>query len=704
MQVNKNKERIEALVEELNDANHSYYVLNKPIMSDYDFDMKLKELEKLEKESNYILPYSPTQRIGSDLQKEFKNVDRTRVMGSIANVYVIDELKDWLDQFDPMSTSFLLEPKYDGTSCSLIYENGVLVSASTRGNGYTGSDITENVKMIKNIPLKLKVNQTGVTKDLYYENIYVPDKIEIRGEILMPKSVFNKLNEDRKKNGFELFANERNAAAGSLKQLDPKITAERQLIFKPYGVFCDDNSFNQRYLKFQHCALDVAEIFGFDEPAYWRAMDTHTVIELLHGFEEHFLYKQDYCMDGCVVKINSLEQQEKIGYTQKVPKWAKAFKFKQEQASTKLLNVELQMGMSGQISFVGILDPVEVDGSKISNVTLNNMDYIHKMDIHIGDYVFVQKNGAVIPGIVGIDYDRNESELVERIEIKTPEVCPFCGSKLVKKDVDGAHYYCMNKNCREKNIQKINHFCKKECMNIDGISLKTVRKMYDLGLVTKWQDLYSLKYEDLINDGFGEKTSKNIIDQVEKSKSNDQYRVLMSLGIPMIGRITAKKIIKVFGNFGNLKNATLSDVASVDGVGDVAAMELTRYFVENSMEIEDISSIFKNVAKKQEEKKEEGKSEVSSTNKPNIENVEHVNNHVNNIAGKRILATGKLTNFTRQSIIDSVEDHGGIYASTIGINLDYLIVGENAGAAKLKKAKELNINMISEDEYLKMIS
>lgn len=699
------KEMIESLVDELNDANHRYYVLNEPIMSDYDFDMKLKQLEQLETEENYILPYSPTQRIGSDLQKEFKEVKRDRVMGSIANVYVIDELKEWLNQFDPISTSFLLEPKYDGTSCSLIYENGVLVSASTRGNGFTGSDITENVKTIKNIPLKLKVNQTGVTGDWNYENIYVPEKVEVRGEILMPKSVFKKLNEERKAAGLELFANERNAAAGSLKQLDPKVTAERQLIFKPYGMFTDDNSFNQSYLKYQHCALDIAEILGFDEPAYWRSMDAHTVIELLYGFEQHFIYNQDYCMDGCVIKIESIEQQNTIGYTQKVPKWAKAFKFKQEQASTKLLDVELQMGMSGQISFVGVLDPVEVDGSKISNVTLNNMDYIHKMDIHIGDYVFVQKNGAVIPGIVGIDYDRNESELVERIEIKTPEVCPFCGSKLVKKDADGAHYYCMNKNCREKNIQKINHFCKKECMNIDGISLKTVRKMYELGLVTKWQDLYSLKYEDLINDGFGEKTSKNIIDQVEKSKSNDQSRVLMSLGIPMIGRITAKKIIKVFGNFGNLKNATLSDVASVDGVGDVAAMELTRYFVENSMEIEDISSIFKNVAKKQEEKKEEVKkeevkNEVSSTNKPNIENVERVNK----IEGKRILATGKLTNFTRQSIIDSVEDHGGIYASTIGINLDYLIVGENAGAAKLKKAKELNINMISEDEYLKMIS
>lgn len=710
---NKNKELIEDLVEELNDANHSYYVLNDPIMSDYDFDMKLKELERLEKESNYILPYSPTQRIGSDLQKEFKNVDRTRVMGSIANVYVIDELKDWLDQFDPMSTSFLLEPKYDGTSCSLIYDNGVLVSASTRGNGYTGSDITENVKTIKNIPLKLKVNKTGVTKDWNYENIYVPDKIEIRGEILMPKSVFNKLNEDRKKNGLDLFANERNAAAGSLKQLDPNITAERNLIFKPYGVFCDDNSFNKRYLKFQHCALDVAEIFGFDKPSYWRAMDAHTVIDLLYGFEEYFLYNQDYCMDGCVVKINSLEQQENIGYTQKVPKWAKAFKFKQEQASTKLLNVELQMGMSGQISFVGILDPVEVDGSKISKVTLNNIDYIHNMDIHIGDYVFVQKNGAVIPGVIGIDYDRNEDECVDRVEIKTPDVCPFCGSKLVKKDSDGAHYYCVNRNCREKNIQKINHFCKKECMNIDGISLKTIRKMYDFGLIETWRDLYSLTYEALVNDGFGEKTAKNIIDQIEKSKSNPQYRILMSLGIPMIGRVTSRKLIDSFGSINNLKNATLESVSAVDGVGDVAAMEITRYFVENSSEIDNIINLFKKSGEKKEAVKEiTAKSIIPISNVNNI--VDLNNDSVNSvitekkenhsIVGKRFLATGKLNNFSRQSIMDSVEENGGIYASTIGINLDYLIVGENAGAAKLKKAKELNINMIDENEYINMIS
>ena len=710
----KNKEKIEALVEELNDANHSYYVLNNPIMSDYDFDMKLKELEKLEEESHYILPYSPTQRIGSDLQKEFKNVNRTRVMGSIANVYVIDELKEWLKQFDSISTTFLLEPKYDGTSCSLIYKNGLLVSASTRGNGYTGSDITENVKTIKNIPLKLKINKTGVTNDWHYENIYVPETVEIRGEILMPKSVFKLLNEERKKNGLELFANERNAAAGSLKQLDPKITAERQLIFKPYGMFCDDNNFNNNYLKSQHCALDIAEIFGFDEPSYWRAVDANTVIELLYGFEQYFLYNQDYCMDGCVIKINSLEQQDNIGYTQKVPKWAKAFKFKQEQASTKLLDVELQMGMSGQISFVGILDPVEVDGSEISKVTLNNMDYIHNMDIHIGDYVFIQKNGAVIPGIVGIDYDRNEDEGVERVEIKTPDVCPFCGSKLIKKDADGAHYYCVNRHCIEKNIQRINHFCKKECMNIDGISLKTIRKMYDLCLIETWQDLYSLKYENLVNDGFGEKTARNIVYHIEKSKSNPQYRILMSLGIPMIGRVTSRKLIEVFGSINNLKNATIENISKVDGVGDVAAMELIRYFVENSSEIENISNIFKKSEQKKEEQKEINVKSLittveNNTKQANVkqecdEKISDKKERVDHVKGKRFLATGKLNNFTRQSIIDSVEEHGGIYASTIGINLDYLIVGENAGAVKLKKAKDLNINMIDENEYIQMIS
>ena len=752
------KKKIEQLVEQLNDANHRYYVLNDPVMSDYEFDMKLKELESLENETNYILPYSPTQRVGSDLQEDFKDVEREHVMGSIANVYDYDELSEWLNQFDSVDNSFLLEPKYDGTSCSLIYENGLLIQASTRGNGWKGSDITANVKTIKNIPLKLKVNNTGVTNDWHYEKIYVPSKIEIRGEILMPKSVFKKLNKERTEAGEQTFANERNAAAGSLKQLDPKVTASRGLIFKPYSILTDDKTFWDQYVKYQHCMLDIAEIFGFDEPAYWRCADANTVKVFVGEFENRWLNEQDYCMDGCVIKLESTKKQEEIGYTQKVPKWAKAFKFKQEQASTKLKSIDIQMGMSGQLSFVAVLDPVEVDGSTITNATLNNVDYIKRMDIHVGDYVFIQKNGAVIPGITGIDYERNEAENVVRVPFVEPDVCPFCGCKLVKKDVDGAHLYCSNKLCPERVVQKINHFAKKECMNIDGLSIKTIRKMNYLGLVNKWQDLYELTVEKLVYAGFGEKVSSNLIEQIQKSKELDGAHTLFALGIPMIGKITAKRLVSDFGSIKNVVKATVDDIYRTEGVGMAAAQSLISYIAENSDEIADVINILPteakaksvnkpadkvvnnvvySVANKQVDKKtatvqplhtnqvtrmvatpvvEQNKKLADITSNVNQEKQEKttfesevkneepvVVSNESQIVGKRIMATGKLQNFTRESIIDSVEENGGIYASTISNNLDYLIVGEKAGAVKIQKAKSLNIEMINEDQYLKMI-
>ena len=683
------KNRIDRLVEILNDANHRYYVLNDPIMSDYEFDMKLKELESLEKDTGYVLPYSPTQRIGSDLQADFNDVDRTNVMGSIANVYTVEELDDWLKQYDSIDNSFIIEPKYDGTSCSLVYENGVLVQASTRGNGYRGSDITANVKTIKNIPLKLKVNQTGVTNDWHYENIYVPNRIEIRGEILMPKSVFRRLNEERINSGEQPFANERNSAAGSLKQLDPKVTASRDLIFKPYGLLTDDTEFKKKFVQYQHCMLDIAEIFGFDEPAYWRACDGNTVKVLVYEFGERWLNQQDYCMDGCVIKIESREKQEFIGYTQKVPKWAKAYKFKQEQASTRLTSIDVQMGMSGQLSFVAVFDPVEVDGSVITNATLNNVDYIKKMDIHVGDYVFVQKNGAVIPGITGVDYERNEVEKVHRIEFKTPEVCPFCGCKLVKKDADGAHLYCSNKYCPEWVVQRINHFVKKDCMNIEGLSIKTIRKMNSIGLVNKWQDLYSLTVDKLVNNGFGEKTAKNIVEEIEKSKSLDGSHTLLAIGIPMVGKVTAKRLLHDFESIKNLVRATIDEIYRVDGVGMAASQEIVRYFTENGDEMNDVINMLPTDIKKQEK-------HVSSVQDPQKEKKP--------LEGKKLLATGKLQSFTRDSIIESVEENGGTYASSISSGLDYLIVGDKAGNAKIAKAKSLNITMINEEHYLKMIS
>lgn len=421
------KKQIEDLVELLTKANYHYYVLCDPIMSDIDFDMKLKELEKLEASTGYVLPESPSQRIGSDIQEGFKDVPRTRIMGSIANCYDLSELRSWLNNLDNVSgtgyESFLLEPKYDGVSCSLIYKNGILISGSTRGSGKVGADITENVKTIKSIPLKLELhgrknteteNYPDTINDWHYEGLYIPNEIEIRGEILLPKSEFARINAERRAEGLPEFANERNCAAGSVKQLDPKVTASRNLIFMPYSMYCDsDKEFTEKYLDEQHKMLDIAEIFGFNAPNYWRCSGAYTVINMIQEFKERFLEKQDFCMDGCVVKIESFKKQESIGYTQKVPKWAKAFKFKQESASTKLLSVEWQIGRTGKLTPVGILEPVELDGTTVSRASLNNMDYINELNLQIGAYVFVERGGQVIPKVTGVDYERCIAEDIE---------------------------------------------------------------------------------------------------------------------------------------------------------------------------------------------------------------------------------------------------------------------------------------------------
>lgn len=407
------KKRIEELATLLSEANYKYYVACDPIMSDYEFDMKLKELEALEEETGYILPYSPTQRVGSDLQDGFKTVERHRMMGSIANCYDRKEFADWIDSFG-VQYNWILEPKYDGLSCSLIYKDGILVSASTRGNGLVGDDITENVKTIKSIPLVLSVHEdVSIFNDWHYNGLYVPNEIEIRGEILLPKSQFKKINEKRIADGLPPFANERNCAAGSIKQLDPKVTASRNLIFKPYAVYSDDITFVSKYIYEQHMMLDVAWLFGFSSPNYWRPADSTSALACLDAFEDMFLKKQDYCMDGCVIKVDSLSQQASLGYTQKVPKWAKAFKFKQESASTKLLGVEWQMGRTGKLTPVGILEPVEIDGSTVSRASLNNIDYINELNLQIGVYVFVEKGGAVIPKVTGVDYDKTDAEGIE---------------------------------------------------------------------------------------------------------------------------------------------------------------------------------------------------------------------------------------------------------------------------------------------------
>lgn len=382
------------LVALLNAYNYQYYVKNKPTISDYEFDMLLKELETLEKQEGIILPTSPTQRVGSDLENEFKEVKREKVMGSIANCYDKDELLKWMQTVVPAGTEFTVGPKYDGTSCSLIYKNGELVQASTRGNGMVGSDITENARTIKSIPL----------------SIPLMDDCEIRGEILMPKSSFQKLNKERLEQGLEPFANERNAAAGSIKQLNSRITAERNLIFRPFCVFCDNANFEK-----QTEMINFASSIGFyTDIQDFTSADPYKIIRYIEDFEQKYLKNMDYCMDGVVIKVNDLNWQEKLGYSQKVPYWAKAFKFKQESASTKLIDVKWFVGRTGKLTPVGILEPVQVDGTIIKQVTLNNIEYINNMNIQIGSYIFIERGGQVIPKVTGVDYERN---LLNNIEL-----------------------------------------------------------------------------------------------------------------------------------------------------------------------------------------------------------------------------------------------------------------------------------------------
>ena len=386
--------RMIELVALLNAYNYQYYVKNKPTISDYEFDMLLKELETLEKQEGIILPTSPTQRVGSDLENEFKEVKREKVMGSIANCYDKDELLKWMQTVVPAGTEFTVGPKYDGTSCSLIYKNGELVQASTRGNGMVGSDITENARTIKSIPL----------------SIPLMDDCEIRGEILMPKSSFQKLNKERLEQGLEPFANERNAAAGSIKQLNSRITAERNLIFRPFCVFCDNANFEK-----QTEMINFASSIGFyTDIQDFTSADPYKIIRYIEDFEQKYLKNMDYCMDGVVIKVNDLNWQEKLGYSQKVPYWAKAFKFKQESASTKLIDVKWFVGRTGKLTPVGILEPVQVDGTIIKQVTLNNIEYINNMNIQIGSYIFIERGGQVIPKVTGVDYERN---LLNNIEL-----------------------------------------------------------------------------------------------------------------------------------------------------------------------------------------------------------------------------------------------------------------------------------------------
>ncbi len=663
----KASERMIGLVNLLNDYNYQYYVLNKPIVTDYEFDMLLKELEKLEKEENIVLPNSPTQRIGSDLENEFKEVYREKVMGSIANCYDKKELLKWMQSIAPNNTMFIVSPKYDGTSCSLLYKKGVLVQASTRGNGYIGSDITENACTIKSIPLTIPITDYDC---------------EIRGEIMMPKSVFQKLNKIRIEQGIEPFANERNAAAGSIKQLNSKITAERCLIFRPFAADCPE-----AYLTSQFDMTKFVETMGFciDIPDFISS-NPNEIIDYLDKFEQTYLKNMDYCMDGVVIKVNDLHLQNNLGYSQKVPYWAKAYKFKQQSVSTKLTDVEWQVGRSGKLNPVGILDTVRVDGSNINNVTLNNMDFIHDMDIRIGSYIFIEKGGQVIPKVTGIDYERH---ILENIDfetcdkIKEPNICPCCGMPVKKKinqnGQSGTHIYCTNENCKERIISKLEYFVSKDCMNIDGLGKKIIANLYEINDVRNWYDLYNLTEYSISYLG---KNAIKICENIQKSKSVSADRVLAALGIPMIGKVASKTLMETYGSikemYIDITENSAAKLYDKKPIGTVAIDELINFVKNNKKCFDNIFTLL---------------------------NYTYISNVITNgrLNGKTFLATGTLDNFPREEIKNSIINNGGKYITSVSKNLDYLIIGNKPGASKIKKATELGIKMINETEYFNLL-
>lgn len=408
-----NLEKFTDLENKIKYYNDRYYKDCVSEISDYDYDMLVKEAELLKKELDIQIS-EPLDIPGTDVKENagFTDYTRTRIMGSVPNVYDIDELKKWLESLNDADTTYTVEPKYDGLSLSLEYSDGLLVRATTRGNGYTGSDVTANAYAIDSIPKVLSVKDCE--KSNYYNaasmtGLYIPTHLEIRGEILMPKSVFNDLNIERQKEGLPTFANTRNAAAGSLKQLDPKVTASRNLIFKPYSIYSENNDFMNMFVNSHKNGLAITGVFGFD-PVWWNCLDVETTLYIVKKFEDEFLFNQDYCMDGCVIKVDSIHKQNELGYTQKNPKWAKAFKFKQEEVSTKLIDCVWEVSGQGKLCPVGILEPVELDGSIISAVTLNNIDYIKEHNIVIGGYYFIHKGGGVIPVITYPDYERNLAE------------------------------------------------------------------------------------------------------------------------------------------------------------------------------------------------------------------------------------------------------------------------------------------------------
>ena len=655
------QEEISKLVSLLNKYSYDYYVEDNPQISDTEYDTLYKQLEKLEENHpEYILENSPTQRVGDRVLDEFEKITHKIPMLSLSNTFSTEDLRDFDSRISKLvpdqSVEYICELKIDGLAISIKYENGRLVSAATRGDGSVGEDVTENIKTIFSIPKVLKDNKT----------------FEVRGEVYLPRKSFELLNSERESNNEVLFANPRNAAAGSLRQLDSKITAKRRLSAFIYSIVGDDSIVSQEN------ALNTAKEYNLPvNPNFKLCKNIDEVIDYINYWTEH-KKNLPYDIDGIVIKVNSYSTQEEVGYTQKSPRWATAYKFPEEELATKLLDVELSVGRTGIITPVAILDPIVISGSTVSKASLHNKDIIEELDIHIGDMVVVKKAGEIIPKVVRVIRElRTEGST----KYTMPNTCPSCGQQTYTKEND-PFTRCKNPDCPDQNIRRIIHFASRDALNIEGLGDKVVTTLYEKGIIAHTIDLFSLEREELISlDRMGEKSVDNLLNAIENSKQNSLDKVIFALGILNVGKKAGKILAEKYLNLTNLMNATLDELVNLDDVGQITAESILDYLSdENNIKfINDLIKVGMNP-----------QYEVQEVNTDNI------------FAGKTVVLTGKLVELTRNEAKEYLEKYGAKVTGSVTSKTDLVIAGEKAGS-KLAKAEQLGIRVINEEEFANMV-
>ncbi|MCH2234081.1 MAG: NAD-dependent DNA ligase LigA [Crocinitomicaceae bacterium] len=662
--------RIKSLSKKLNEHNHKYYVLSQPTISDYDFDQLLKELEKLEKEyPQYADSNSPTKRVGGDITKKFNTIEHRFPMLSLSNTYSKEEVDEWINRLKKSTDKeleYVCELKYDGVAIGIRYQNGELIQAVTRGDGTKGEEVTANVRTIRTIPLKV-------------DGKNLPEDFEIRGEIFFPLANFQKLNEEKERLGEPLYANPRNTASGTLKLQDSKVVAERKLDCYLYGIYSNNLNFSTHSE-----AVEGAHTWGFKTPSKNKRMiSTVKSADEIMAFIDYWDKERanlPFEIDGIVIKVNNYELQNQLGFTAKSPRWAIAYKFKAEQVQTILEEVTYQVGRTGAVTPVANLKPVLLAGTTVKRASLHNQDQIEKLGLHLGDHVMVEKGGEIIPKIVGVNLEKRKADAEKVVFI---EHCPDCNEPLSRIEGEAQHYCTNYTACPPQVKGRIEHFISRKAMDIDGMGPETIDLFFKEGLIKNYADLYDLNFDQIVDlERIADKSANNIIQSIRSSKTQPFHSVLFALGIRHVGETVAKTLAKHFKDIDNLMNANEEELVAVNEIGQKIAESILEFFTSgaNKTAIE--------------------KLRVSGL----IFEAEETVQASSNLEGKSFVVSGVFASVSRNELKSLIETNGGKNVSSVSSKTDYLVAGDKMGPAKLAKAEKLGVQIISEEEFLKLIN